>query len=200
MEKEITASGEKIAIIGDLHLSPKCENASIRSAVVGGQEAFIDKLVADLHEQGIKKAVFCGDLFTTRTFISVTGLEYAIDMFRNKLKDIECYVIAGNHDLAYENSAESTSIRFLELLPNVHVFVDTIGKAKLAGKQFFFVPWIVTPEKEIEVRKWLESWLRSPRRPVRTRSLSDISTFSVHSWKRGRCPRAASSRTSSPTR
>lgn len=156
MEKEITASGEKIAIIGDLHLSPKCENASIRSAVVGGQEAFIDKLVADLHEQGIKKAVFCGDLFTTRTFISVTGLEYAIDMFRNKLKDIECYVIAGNHDLAYENSAESTSIRFLELLPNVHVFVDTIGKAKLAGKQFFFVPWIVTPEKEIEVRKWLE--------------------------------------------
>ena len=111
MEKEITASGEKIAIIGDLHLSPKCENASIRSAVVGGQEAFIDKLVADLHAQGIKKAVFCGDLFTTRTFISVTGLEYAIDMFRNKLKDIECYVIAGNHDLTYENSAESTSIR-----------------------------------------------------------------------------------------
>lgn len=162
MEKEITASGEKIAIIGDLHLSPKCENASIRSAVVGGQEAFIDKLVADLHEQGIKKAVFCGDLFTTRTFISVTGLEYAIDMFRNKLKDIECYVIAGNHDLAYENSAESTSIRFLELLPNVHVFVDTIGKAKLAGKQFFFVPWIVTPEKEIEVRKWLEKLATKP--------------------------------------
>lgn len=149
-------SDEKIAIIGDLHLAPKAENASIRTAIVSGQEKFLDNLVEDLHSRGIKKAIFCGDMFTNRSLLSVIGLEYAIDLFRNRLKDIECFVIAGNHDLVYENSASKTSVRFLELLPNVHVFIDTIGKAKLAGKQFFFVPWIVDQEKETEVRKWLE--------------------------------------------
>lgn len=155
MEKKTAEITEKIAIIGDLHLAPRCENASIRNAVVSGQEAYIDRMIADIRERGITKAVFCGDLFTTRAFISVSALEYAIDLFRNKLKDIECYVIAGNHDLEYDNSSKHTSIRFLELLPNVHVFVDTIGKAKLAGKQFFFVPW-VQPDKFGEVNSWLE--------------------------------------------
>lgn len=155
MAKKTTETSEKIAIIGDLHLGPKCENASVRSAVVHGQETFIDNLVSDLRGRGITTAVFCGDLFTSRSFLSVVTLEYAIDMFRNKLAGIECYVIAGNHDLVYENSSDKTSIRFLELLPNVHVFVDTIGKAKLAGKQFFFVPWI-QEGNDANVRQWLE--------------------------------------------
>lgn len=145
---------EPIAIVGDLHLAPRCENATIKNNVVAGQHAFFDFLVKDLTKRGIKKVVFCGDTFTNRQFIAVDALNTAVDLFKNKLKDFSVYVIAGNHDMMYENSDEVTSVSFLSMIENVTVFTNHVGNVKIDDENWYFVPWIIK-EKLPKVGDWL---------------------------------------------
>lgn len=145
---------DKIAIIGDLHLAPKCENATIKDRVVKGQHALLDHMVSDLKERGIKQIVFLGDVFTNRQYIAVDALNYAIHFFGTVLKDFEVFVIAGNHDMMYENRSDVTSIKMLSLLPNVHLYHDSVGKHEILGKTWYFVPWII-PDGAEKVSNWL---------------------------------------------
>ena len=164
MTKKVSDS-ETIAVVGDLHLGPKCENASIRSRLVTSQESYLMSLPEKWKSMGIDTVVFAGDVFTTRTAIAVETMEFALKFFGDALKEFEVYLIAGNHDLPYENSSAMTSLRPLGLLPNVHLFVDTVGKAKLAGHTWYFLPWVI-PEKFGEVGAWFSKLAKKPRETV----------------------------------
>ncbi|MCQ2123274.1 MAG: metallophosphoesterase [Fibrobacter sp.] len=144
----------QVAIVGDLHFAPKCENATIKDNVVKGQHAFLDWMVDDLKARNVKQIVFLGDVFSNRQFIAVGALDYAISFFKDKLADFEVFVISGNHDLMYENSSSVTSIRMLSLLPNVHLFAGTVGKHEILGKTWYFVPWVI-PDSAEKVSSWL---------------------------------------------
>lgn len=145
---------DKIAIVGDLHFAPGCDNSCIKDHVVAGQHAWISSMVSDLKSQGIDKIVFLGDTFTNHHMISVDAMEYAISLFGTVLKDFQIFMVAGNHDFVYEDSSEKTSVRALSLLPNVHLYVDSVGKHELLGKTWYFVPWVI-PEGADKVSKWL---------------------------------------------
>lgn len=145
---------EQIALIGDIHLNPKCENPTVLNNVVEGQKTFLRRLAADLKERGIKTAVFAGDIFSNHRYVSVEAINEAITFFGTLMKDVTCYVIAGNHDMLYDDSTSVSSVSMLGLLPNVNVFTDRVGKAVIDGKNWYFVPWIV-PSKMEGMLEWL---------------------------------------------
>lgn len=144
----------KIGIVGDLHMGVTTRVATITNAIVKGQRDFIDKMATDFEQNGIDTLVFVGDIFDNRKFISTEVLEYVYNLFKVRLAKFTCYVIAGNHDFLYDNSADVCSIRFLEQLPNVKLFVDKVGLEEIDGKKWFFVPWVF-PEEMDKVNKWL---------------------------------------------
>ena len=128
--------------------------APVTHAITRGQHESLDAIYTELGEMGARTLVFVGDIFDNRRFIATDVLDYAYRMFRDRLKDFECYVIAGNHDMLYDNSSEVCQVRYFENLPNVHVYTDGVGLENIDGKKWFFVPWIQEDKLE-KVNKWL---------------------------------------------
>ncbi len=143
----------KIAIVGDLHLGFTCRKGPIMSAVVKGQYAYIDAMIAEWKALGVERVVFLGDIFTNEAFITTDVLDYALRLFRDKLADFKVHIIAGNHDMRYVDSADVCSISFLGALPNVSVYVNSVGVEKFDGKTWYFVPWVL-PANMDNVSKW----------------------------------------------
>lgn len=146
--------GKTVAVIGDLHFAPKCESAAIREHVVEGQIKFLSGMASRLRESGVTTAIFAGDVFTNHELISSDAMEFALKFFGEMLSGIDVHIIAGNHDLLYENSSEITSIRPLGLLPNVTIYVESVGHLSMAGHDWYLVPW-VTPAKLVATETWL---------------------------------------------
>jgi len=144
----------KIGIIGDLHLGYTTTKAPITHAVTKGQVAALESIFSDFEEKGVKTLVFVGDIFDNRRFVASEVLDYAYRMFKTRLADFQCYVIAGNHDMLYDNSSDVCNVRVLENLSNVKVYVDGVGVEKLDGRNWFFVPWIQDDKLE-KVNTWL---------------------------------------------
>ena len=138
---------ETIAVVGDLHFQPKCENASIRSHVVEGQKAFLSRMVLDLKARGVKTVVFTGDIFTNHQYMSVDWLNYAVDFFQTEMADFDVHIISGNHDLMFEDRDDRTSLKPLTLIPNVHVYTESVGKLKVDDKTWYFVPCLFLPRR-----------------------------------------------------
>jgi DNA repair exonuclease SbcCD nuclease subunit len=111
-------------------------------------------MIADFESRGIDTIVFTGDIFDNRRFIATDVLDKAYRLFKERLAKFTCYVIAGNHDMLYDNSSDVCQIRFLENLPNVNVYIDKVGFATIGHNKWYFVPWI--QEDKIDgVNKWL---------------------------------------------
>lgn len=147
---------EKIGIIGDLHLGPRCETTAIREKVIAGQKAFLQWFMSVLSVRGITTAVFLGDIFTTRSTIGVDTIDYALDFFQElSSRGIECHVICGNHDLMYDDVDTVSSLKMLTNIKRVHVYTQNVAKVQLLNKTWYMVPWI-TPSKMPSVVEWLE--------------------------------------------
>lgn len=144
----------KIGIVGDIHYGTTTSKSQITNALTKGQHLAIEAMVKDFEARGVNTLVFVGDIFDNRRFLSSEVLDSAYRLFNDRLKDFTCYVVAGNHDFLYDNSPDVCQIRFLEHLPNVHVYIDAVGMEKIGGKKWFFVPWI-WPDRIDGVNKWL---------------------------------------------
>ena len=144
----------KIGIVGDLHYGFTTSKAPITNALTKGQHAIVESMIADFESRGIDTIVFTGDIFDNRRFIATDVLDKAYRLFKERLAKFTCYVIAGNHDMLYDNSSDVCQIRFLENLPNVNVYIDKVGFATIGHNKWYFVPWI--QEDKIDgVNKWL---------------------------------------------
>ena len=152
----------KIAIIGDIHLSPKCDITSIRNHVVAAQKKYLDGLAPKLEAAGVDTILFAGDIFSVRTFITVEALNYAMELFGKTLAKFDIHIVAGNHDCLYDNTNYVSSIRYLGLLPNVHVYIDDIETIELHGMKFHMVPW-VTPTAMPGFNDWLAKMAKKPK-------------------------------------
>lgn len=154
MMHEVTKN-ERIALVGDLHLGPRCETAGIRDKVIAGQKAFLDDMVAKLSVRGIDTIVFLGDIFTTRTTLGVDTIDYALDFFGMlHSKGFTSHIICGNHDLMYDDVDTVSSLRLLENIRGVHVYKGETAKLRMLGKTWYMVPWI-TPGRMPSVVEWL---------------------------------------------
>lgn len=144
----------KIGIVGDLHCGVTTSKAPITNAITKGQYAAIESMVSDFESRGITELVFAGDVFDNRRFTASEILDRVYRLFKERLSGFTCHVIAGNHDLLYDNSSDVCQIRFLENLPNVKVYVDAVGMENIGTKKWYFVPW-VQEDKIDKVNKWL---------------------------------------------
>lgn len=124
-------------MITDLHFGIRKGNEEfLKSQMRFIKEQFIPELV----NRQIKIIVFGGDLFEYRTHVNVKIANAVFDMFKNDLSDFTCYVLAGNHDIYYNNTVRVNSVRHLGLLPNVTVIED-ITPLQIGDKKFLLVPW-----------------------------------------------------------
>jgi metallophosphoesterase superfamily enzyme len=134
-----------IAVVGDIHLGPKCERDGIRTALLPGMFKYHQQMISEWKARGIKTVLFSGDIFSNRAFITNEVLNYAIHLFSEDLKDFEVHVIPGNHDFLYDNKESISYMPVLQLMPNVKVHMG-IEKVPLVGRDWYMVPWIF-PDK-----------------------------------------------------
>lgn len=65
-----------------------------------------------------------GDTFDDRKAIDINVHNLAIDIFEDIAKEVEVYIINGNHDLAKKTNEGNTSLRALEYIPNIHLITE----------------------------------------------------------------------------
>lgn len=127
----------KIAMITDLHFGiRKNSDEFLQSQLRFMQQQFIP----ELRRRGIKILVFGGDLFDSRISINTKIGNAVLDLFKNDLADFDCYLLAGNHDIYYNNTVKVNSIKHLGLLSNVTI-IDEITPMDFFGTKFLLVPW-----------------------------------------------------------
>lgn len=153
----------KIALVGDIHLSPKCDITSIKNHVVAAQKQYLNSLATKLVDSGVDTILFAGDTFSVRPFVSVEALNYAMELFGKTLGNFDIHIIAGNHDCLYDNTNAVSSIRYLGMLPNVHVYIDNMETVDIHGITFHMVPWVV-PSAMPDFSAWLAKMARKPKK------------------------------------
>ncbi len=105
-------------------------------------ENFICWMTEEAHREGAETAIFLGDWHNNRSNINVSTLNYTASNIKYLSENFErVYIIMGNHDLAYREKREITSLPFGGYLPNVTLVNDilTVGDMTI-------VPWLVGDE------------------------------------------------------
>jgi len=145
----------KIALVGDIHLDPRCEKSIIKEHVIQGQLDFFDFMISDLKSKNITTILFSGDIFTSHLFVSVYSLDLIIKLFSEKMKDFDIHIIGGNHDYMYENKDSISALSILKFFPNVHLYIDNVSKINLLNHDWYMIPWIF-PDKKENFALWLK--------------------------------------------
>lgn len=108
---------------------------------------YIDWMIDQAKEQGIKTAVFMGDYFHNRAVINISTLNYGLRGMR-KLNDYfdDVYFLVGNHDMYYRQKRDVTSVKFADNFQNIHLISEITEK-----NDCLFVPFLVGDEwKQLE--------------------------------------------------
>lgn len=98
----------KVAIITDQHFGAR--NDSI--AFIDFFQKFYDNtFFPTIDEHGIKTVLILGDTFDRRKYVNFHSLQRAKEMFFDKLaeREIQVYMLAGNHDTYYKNTNDVNS-------------------------------------------------------------------------------------------
>lgn len=108
-----------------------------------------EQFIPTLKKKGITTIVFGGDLFDYRVYINVKIKNAVLDLFQHDLKDFNCILLIGNHDIFYNSSVNTNSIRFLGLLPNVTI-IDKITPMVIHTRNVLMVPWQVDDKNFVD--------------------------------------------------
>ena len=103
-------------IFTDLHLG-----IHNNSSIWLDASLLLAKEIVDVcNKKNIKKVIFLGDFFNDRRSINTKTLSYAQD-FIATLKDLEVYLVIGNHDVYYKNSIDVHSMKMFNEYENVNI-------------------------------------------------------------------------------
>ena len=125
----------KVAIFSDLHLGVH-QNSDFWLV---DSIKWCKWFVKSLKENKIEDVIFCGDFFHYRDEISVKTLSHARNIL-DMLSEFNLYMIPGNHDAWYKDSAEINSISILKNNNKINVF-DELTTINSQGKIITFCPW-----------------------------------------------------------
>lgn len=125
----------KVAIFSDLHLGVHQNSSFWLDISISWVKWFKDDIVS----KGIKDVIFCGDFFHYRDEVSLISLD-AGNKILDILKDLNVYMITGNHDCYYKETSEINSLSVFKGRNNIKVF-DSITSLNIHGKQMLFCPW-----------------------------------------------------------
>lgn len=127
----------KIILFSDLHFHPH----EVLSVILNGDNSrlldavdFLKSIKTFAAENDINHIISLGDFFHTRKKIDVEVYDKAYDLVKEfKGSGFEFYLIAGNHDIYYKNTAKVTSLRPLSKYAHVitHPTQVQLGSASI---------------------------------------------------------------------
>jgi DNA repair exonuclease SbcCD nuclease subunit len=126
---------DNYAIFSDLHLGVHQNGSNWHKIANDWSDWFVD----DLKKRNIKKILFLGDYFHSRSDISVNTLHVASDII-NKFEDFELKMIVGNHCSFYKDKPDIHSLSIFKGYGNIEI-VDKPKMFNFDGKNVFMCPW-----------------------------------------------------------
>jgi len=126
---------KRVAVFSDLHLGVHLNSPTWHDIALNWAKWFKQ----ELEEKDIKKIIFCGDFFHSRSEITVNTLHHAGKLL-NLFKGFEIIMIAGNHDSFYKYDSRVNSISILDGRPNIEI-IDTPTQKQIYGREIFLAPW-----------------------------------------------------------
>jgi DNA repair exonuclease SbcCD nuclease subunit len=130
----------KYIIVGDLHIGQTSSSLGIEKHMVNQifHKTLLDygkwlKNICDEHM--IKDLIFLGDIFDSRTAITLESLHYATEFF-NLFETFNVDTILGNHDVFFNDSTEIHSLASFKNHPNITIHEKVCKRGNLT-----FCPW-----------------------------------------------------------
>jgi DNA repair exonuclease SbcCD nuclease subunit len=125
----------KTVVFSDLHLGLRNNSKQHNEWCV----QFIEWMIAEARERGIKTCLFLGDWSHNRNSVNVVTLNYSTHCLKllNEGFDHTVFLL-GNHDLYYRGSLDIHSIPYIREFPRIHL-IDTITEIGDVA----FVPWLL---------------------------------------------------------
>jgi len=126
----------RYAIIGDLHIGQNKNNQIFHKTLLDYGKWL--KNICDEHR--IKDLIFLGDIFDSRTAITLESLHYATKFF-DLFNSFNIDVVLGNHCVFFNDSTEIHSLASFKNHPNI-----TIHEKPTVRDGLVFVPWATKVE------------------------------------------------------
>ena len=127
----------KTLVFTDIHFGIKQNSVSRLNVCVKAVKQIIDTV----KQQDIKNILFAGDLFHERVSVNVNTMNVALKCMQALAKRCKMYLVVGNHDTHYKNSAEVNSLNMFRGISNITV-VDKTRELMLNGKKVLLCPWL----------------------------------------------------------
>lgn len=127
----------KTLVITDLHIGLKKANQSRLSIIVKVFKNFLKTI----KEEDVKNVICCGDVFHSRIALDLQALNIGIKLLGALAEKCECWLILGNHDLYYKNTATIHSSNVFKHIKNIHIIEETT-EVDINGQRALLVPWL----------------------------------------------------------
>lgn len=124
-------------VFSDIHFGLKL-NSEIHLKIAQDTIKWLESLI-DKHQ--INNIIFCGDWFHQRASVSVNTMNKAYESLKSLASKVSnFYMIVGNHDSYYKNSASVNSLKVFEQFDNIKV-IDSLEIVKIGQYKCGFCPW-----------------------------------------------------------
>lgn len=130
----------KVAIITDVHWGARNDSA----AFVEYYRKFYEYFFSVLDDHKIDTVLMLGDTFDRRKYTNHATIKAARQIYFNELerRNIDTYILIGNHDTFYKNTNDVNTINLLlNDYSNLNVISDPITY-DIGGTEIAFIPWI----------------------------------------------------------
>lgn len=132
---------EPVICVTDIHLGQKRDSKVWHDVTL---KLFRD-IATTAIKRNIKKIFILGDFFDNRQFINIKTLEVAFEI-AEILSDFEVYIIAGNHDIHFRNTATPNS---LTIFKEGYQHITIIDEEPLQVEDITLIPWLFDNLKSI---------------------------------------------------
>ena len=126
--KQIDIKATHILMISDIHFGAHVNSEEWQENMKNYFYNFfipkVKELKATLKDGDRMVLVNLGDTFNDRKAIDINVYNLAIDIFEDVAKEVETYIINGNHDLAKKTNEGNMSLRAIQYIDNVHLITD----------------------------------------------------------------------------
>lgn len=137
----------KFLIVGDVHID-----------AFGGvdyhhnlfEKFMFDVLPTYMFKYDVDKIIFMGDIFDSRKNVNTNSVKFiteCIDHFLSTYREIDIYLITGNHDVYWKNTNKVTSLDYFNMCFNsdrIHIIKEPTEMYNM-----LLLPWITQDNREI---------------------------------------------------
>lgn len=133
----------KSLVFTDLHIGLKNSHTTYLNICAMA----IKEIILAIKKNNVSNVIFCGDLFHSRKQLDINAINYGLKLIDAIAKYAKIYLICGNHDIYYKNTANVNSINMFKNNKNV-VVIDSLTGATINGQKALFIPWLADISSE----------------------------------------------------